>query len=91
MSFHVFEAFLKRDSAVKLWLSEFVRVNNEMIGVGLVGSEMCIRDRGLFLDKMRYSNDFKAYQSTLSIMGVRGTLAKRFINCLLYTSDAADE
>ena len=35
---------------------------------------------GLFLDKMRYSNDFKAYQSTLSIMGVRGTLAKRFIN-----------
>ena len=34
----------------------------------------------LFLDKMRYFNDFKAYQSTLSIMGVRGTLAKRFIN-----------
>ena len=28
---------------------------------------------------MRYSNDFKAYQSTLSIMGVRGTLGKRFI------------
>ncbi len=35
---------------------------------------------GLFLDKMKYSNDFKAYQSTLSIMGVRGTLAKRFVN-----------
>ena len=34
----------------------------------------------LFLDKIRYSNDFNAYQSTLSIMGVRGTLAKRFIN-----------
>ena len=34
----------------------------------------------LFLDKMRYSNDFKSYQSTLSIMGVRGTLAKRFVN-----------
>jgi len=34
----------------------------------------------LFLDKMRYSNDFKAYQSTLSIMGVRGTLSKRFVN-----------
>nr|WP_245151594.1 D-alanyl-D-alanine carboxypeptidase [Prochlorococcus marinus] len=34
----------------------------------------------LFLDKMRYSNDFNAYQSTLSIMGVRGTLAKRFVN-----------
>ncbi len=34
----------------------------------------------LFLDKMRYSNDFKAYQSTLSILGVRGTLAKRFVN-----------
>ena len=34
----------------------------------------------LFLDKMRYSNDFKAYQSTLSITGVRGTLAKRFVN-----------
>jgi len=34
----------------------------------------------LFLDKMRYFNDFKVYQSTLSITGVRGTLAKRFIN-----------
>ena len=34
----------------------------------------------LFLDKMRYSNDFKAYQSTLSIMGLRGTLAQRFVN-----------
>ena len=29
---------------------------------------------------MRYFNDFKAYQSTLSITGVRGTLAKRFVN-----------
>jgi len=36
----------------------------------------------LFLDKMRYSNDFQAYQSSLSIMGVRGTLAKRFINLM---------
>ena len=34
----------------------------------------------LFLDKMRYSKDFQAYQSTLAIMGVRGTLAKRFVN-----------
>jgi len=34
----------------------------------------------LFLDKMRYSNDFQSYQSTLSVMGVRGTLAKRFVN-----------
>ncbi len=34
----------------------------------------------LFLDKMRYFNDFKAYQSTLSITGLRGTLAKRFVN-----------
>ena len=34
----------------------------------------------LFLDKMRYFNDFKAYQSTLSITGVRGTLSKRFVN-----------
>ena len=34
----------------------------------------------LFLDKMRYFNDFKAYQSTFSITGVRGTLAKRFVN-----------
>jgi len=34
----------------------------------------------LFLDKMRYSNDFQAYQSSLAIMGVRGTLAKRFVN-----------
>ncbi len=33
-----------------------------------------------FLDKMKYSKDFKAYQATLSIMGVRGTLAKRFVN-----------
>ncbi|MDA9746126.1 D-alanyl-D-alanine carboxypeptidase [Prochlorococcus sp. AH-736-K20] len=34
----------------------------------------------LFLDKMRYSNNFQAYQSTLAIMGVRGTLAKRFVS-----------
>ncbi len=34
----------------------------------------------LFLDKMRYSNNFQAYQSTLSILGVRGTLSKRFVN-----------
>ena len=34
----------------------------------------------LFLEKMRYFNDFNAYQSTLSITGVRGTLAKRFVN-----------
>ena len=34
----------------------------------------------LFLDKMRYSNNFQVYQSTLAIMGVRGTLAKRFVN-----------
>ena len=29
---------------------------------------------------MRYFNDYKAYQSTLSITGVRGTLANRFVN-----------
>ena len=29
---------------------------------------------------MRYFKDFKAYQSTLSITGLRGTLAKRFVN-----------
>ena len=29
---------------------------------------------------MRYSKNFQAYQSTLSIIGVRGTLARRFIN-----------
>ena len=34
----------------------------------------------LFLDKMRYSSNFKSYQSTLSVMGVRGTLAKRLKN-----------
>jgi len=34
----------------------------------------------LFLDKMRYFKDFKAYQSTLSITGVKGTLAKRYVN-----------
>ena len=27
---------------------------------------------------MRYSKDFKTYQSTLSVMGVRGTLAKTY-------------
>ena len=32
---------------------------------------------------MRYFNDFKAYQSTLSITGVRGTLAQRFRNTKL--------
>ena len=34
----------------------------------------------LFLDKMKYSRDFKSYESTLSVMGVRGTLSKRFVN-----------
>ena len=34
----------------------------------------------LFLNKMKYSSDFNAYQSTLSIIGVRGTLRKRFVN-----------
>ena len=32
LTFHVLEAFLKRASAVKLWLSEFVKVINESIG-----------------------------------------------------------
>ena len=31
----------------------------------------------LFLDKMRYSKDFKTYKSSLSVLGVRGTLANR--------------
>ena len=34
----------------------------------------------LFLDKMKYSKDFKTYQSTLSVIGVRGTLSNRFVN-----------
>ena len=34
----------------------------------------------LFLDKMRYSSNFNSYQSTLSVMGIRGTLSSRFIN-----------
>jgi len=29
---------------------------------------------------MRYFKNFKAYQSTLSITGIRGTLAKRIVN-----------
>ena len=31
----------------------------------------------LFLDKMKYSKDFKTYKSTLSVLGVRGTLANQ--------------
>ena len=34
----------------------------------------------LFLNKMKYSKDFSTYQSSLSILGVRGTLANRFKN-----------
>ena len=34
----------------------------------------------LFLDKMKYSKDFKAFQSTLSVTGLRGTLARKFLN-----------
>jgi len=34
----------------------------------------------LFLDKMKYSKDFKAFQSTLSVSGLRGTLSRRFVN-----------
>ena len=33
-----------------------------------------------FLNKMKYSKNFSTYQSSLSIIGVRGTLAKRFKN-----------
>ena len=29
---------------------------------------------------MRYSDDYEAFQSTLAITGLRGTLAKRFVN-----------
>ncbi len=31
-----------------------------------------------FLNKMRYSNNFSTYQSSLSIIGIRGTLSNRF-------------
>ena len=34
----------------------------------------------LFLDKMKYSKDFNDYQSTLSVLGVRGTLANKFVS-----------
>ena len=34
----------------------------------------------LFLDKMRYSKNFNSYQSTLSVIGLRGTLSSKFIN-----------
>ncbi len=33
-----------------------------------------------FLNKMKYSKEFTVYQSSLSIIGVRGTLANRFKN-----------
>ena len=33
-----------------------------------------------FLNKMKYSNNFSTYQSSLSIIGVRGTLANRLKN-----------
>ena len=33
-----------------------------------------------FLNKMKYSKDFSTYQSSLSIIGVRGTLASKFKN-----------
>ena len=33
-----------------------------------------------FLSKMQYSRDFNTYQSSLSILGVRGTLANRLVN-----------
>jgi len=36
-----------------------------------------------FLNKMRYSKNFSTYQSSLSIFGVRGTLANRLTNSKL--------
>ena len=36
-----------------------------------------------FLNKMKYSREFSTYQSSLSIIGVRGTLAKKFKNSKL--------
>ena len=36
-----------------------------------------------FLNKMKYSKNFSTYKSSLSIIGVRGTLARRFKNSTL--------
>ncbi len=36
-----------------------------------------------FLNKMKYSKNFSTYQSSLSIIGVRGTMGKRFKNSKL--------
>jgi len=87
------ESFFK--NASKTWnVNDYIKLKNWLENKGLPVTNTYFADASglsrknkvttklvvLFLDKMRYFNDFKAYQSTLSITGVRGTLAKRVVN-----------
>ena len=57
------------------------------LGLGLVGSEMCIRDRAMLRETKEH------VQRTNSEMKETGTQINGVDqkNCLLYTSDAADD
>eukprot|EP00969_Alexandrium_andersonii_P309636 13683653-Alexandrium_andersonii.AAC.1 len=59
------------------------------MSASLVGSEMCIRDRGPPADGLRTMGEapFQRGPSEPS----RGRFPTRIILCLLYTSDAADD
>ncbi|CZR99270.1 UDP-N-acetylmuramoyl-L-alanyl-D-glutamate--L-lysine ligase [Clostridioides difficile] len=60
----------------------------------LVGSEMCIRDRfGSFPVKSPYVGRFNISNIMAAMIAVwsKGTNLNEIINCLLYTSDAADD
>eukprot|EP00975_Prorocentrum_lima_P041299 8676516-Prorocentrum_lima.AAC.1 len=55
----------------------------------LVGSEMCIRDRPIIEGNCK--EDFLAEQAKHLLAGPEGRRVAEFRDCLLYTSDAADD
>ena len=69
---------------LKIWLgNKGLPVNNTFFAdaSGLSrNNKITTKLMALFLDKMKYSKDFNEYQSTLSVIGVRGTLANKFVN-----------
>ena len=74
--------------------NKYIKLKNWLKNIGLEVNNSTIADAsGLsrnnrvttklisqFLNKMKYSKDFSVYKSSLSIIGVRGTLANRFKN-----------
>eukprot|EP00975_Prorocentrum_lima_P025538 5370887-Prorocentrum_lima.AAC.1 len=56
----------------------------------LVGSEMCIRDRKV-LEQSGFCHDRRRWRDLDSAKFLTCSCIERKCNCLLYTSDAADD